>query len=53
MSKKSYELKRRLGRAGKKSRKLPVLAQVRTHRRVQQNKFARSWRRTKMRIKVE
>ena len=52
MSKKSYEKKRMLAHAGKRSRRTPLLARVRTHRRIQFNKFGRSWRRQKLDIKV-
>ncbi len=50
MTKKSNLKKRRLGKALKKSRKMPLLAVVRTHRRLQSNLFARNWRRTKLNI---
>lgn len=52
MSKKTRLKKQRLGRMLKRSRRLPLLAGVRTHRRLQQNLFRRDWRRTKMRLKV-
>ena len=51
MGKKSLTKKMRLGKARKKNRRMPILAVVRTHRRVQQNKFQRDWRRRKLRIK--
>jgi ribosomal protein L39E len=50
---KSAEKKRMLGSAMKKSRKLPVLAQIRTHRRIQYNKFGRNWRKRKLDLKVD
>ncbi|MCL4389544.1 MAG: 50S ribosomal protein L39e [Candidatus Marsarchaeota archaeon] len=51
MSKKSALKKRRLGSALKKSRRIPVLAVLRTHRRIQANQFAsRNWRRSKLNI---
>ncbi len=50
MSKKSNLKKQRLGKALKKSRRIPLLAIVRTHRKIQSNNFARNWRRTKLRI---
>lgn len=50
MSKKSRILKMRLGKEGKKSRRMPLLAIVRTHRRIQSNLHARNWRRTKLRL---
>ncbi|MEM3883567.1 50S ribosomal protein L39e [Candidatus Micrarchaeum sp.] len=51
MSKKSKIKKERLGKQIKRSRRIPVLAMVRTHRRIQQNLFARNWRRTKLNLK--
>ena len=53
MSKKSPYKKKRLGKMFKRSRRMPLLATLRTHRRMQQNKFARSWRTTKLKIKDE
>ncbi len=53
MSKKSSEKKRMLGNRIKRSRRLPVLASLRTHRRVQSNKFARNWRSQKLDLKVD
>lgn len=50
MSKKSSIKKQRLGKALKKSRRIPLLAIVRTHRRIQTNAFARDWRRQKLGI---
>ncbi|MCL4379332.1 MAG: 50S ribosomal protein L39e [Candidatus Marsarchaeota archaeon] len=50
MSKKSNVKKQRLGKALKKSRRIPLLTVVRTHRRIQSNMFARNWRRTKLGI---
>ncbi len=52
MSKKSTEKKLRLGKELKRNRRVPVLAILRTHRKVQYNKFQRDWRRRKLRIKV-
>ncbi|MCL5675203.1 MAG: 50S ribosomal protein L39e [Candidatus Marsarchaeota archaeon] len=52
MSKKSMEKKLRLGKELKRNRRVPVLAILRTHRKVQYNKFQRDWRRRKLRIKV-
>ena len=43
--------KMRLGKMRKRNRSIPVLAMVRTHRRVQYNKHQRDWRRRKLRIK--
>ncbi len=53
MGKKSAYKKRRLGKMLKRNRRIPVLAMVRTHRRLQYNKKQRNWRRNKMRIKDE
>ena len=50
---KSSEKKKMLGRAMKKSRRLPVLAQIRSHRRITYNKFSRNWRRRKLDLKVD
>ncbi len=46
------EKKLRLGKELKRNRRVPVLAILRTHRKVQYNKFQRDWRRRKLRIKV-
>ncbi len=46
-------MKMRLGKKLKRNRRMPVLAVVRTHRRIQQNKFQRDWRRKKLRIPNE
>ncbi len=51
MSKKTLYIKMRLAKKHKQNRRMPVLAVVKTHRRVQYNKFQRDWRRRKMRIK--
>lgn len=53
MSKKTLKMKMRLGKKLKRNRRMPVLAVVRTHRRVQMNKFQRDWRRKKLRIKKD
>ena len=53
MTKKTNMVKRRLGKALKKSRRIPLLAIVRTHRRIQANNNARNWRRTKLKIDKE
>jgi ribosomal protein L39E len=50
MSKKTRSKKMKLGKKLKQSRRLPILTALRTHRRVQQNRFKRDWRRRKMRI---
>ena len=51
MSKKSELKKKRLGKMLKRSRRIPVLAMLRTHRRIQQNIFQRNWRRTKLKLR--
>jgi len=51
MSKKSVEKKLRLGKKLKENRRIPVLAMLRTHRRIEYNKFQRDWRRRKLRIR--
>ena len=53
MSKKSTYKKRRLGKKLKQSRRMPLLARLRTHRRMETNTYSRDWRRNKMRIKDE
>ena len=50
MTKKTRTKKMRLGKELKKSRRIPLLAIVRTHRRIQSNNFARNWRRTKLKL---
>ncbi|MGI0100206.1 MAG: 50S ribosomal protein L39e [Candidatus Micrarchaeaceae archaeon] len=51
MSKKSAYKKKRLGKKLKQVRRLPLLATLRTHRRVQHNRMNRNWRSNKLRIK--
>ncbi len=53
MSKKTLRMKMRLGKKLKQNRRMPVVAVVKTHRKVQMNKFQRDWRRRKLRIKNE
>ncbi len=50
MSKKSNAKKRMLVKAKKKSRRIPVLVVVRTHKKISSNKLGRSWRSRKLRI---
>jgi len=50
MSKKSPLKKARLGKKLKQARRMPLLATLRTHRRLQQNMFNRNWRTKKLRI---
>ncbi|MGI0141429.1 MAG: 50S ribosomal protein L39e [Candidatus Micrarchaeales archaeon] len=51
MSKKTASQKRSLGKMLKRNRRIPVLAILRTHRKVQHNNFQRDWRHRKLRIK--
>ena len=50
MTKKSAYKKRRLGKKLKQARRMPLLATLRTHRKLTQNMFARNWRSRKLRI---
>jgi ribosomal protein L39E len=50
MGKKSQDKKRRLGKKLKQARRMPHLAVLRTHRRMQSNRFARNWRRQKIKL---
>lgn len=50
MSKKSPYKKKRLGKKLKQSRRMPLLATLRTHRRLTQNMFSRNWRSRKLNI---
>lgn len=50
MSKKSFAKKMMLGKRLKRNRRMPVLAMVRTHRRLQSNKFQRDWRHRKLKL---
>jgi ribosomal protein L39E len=52
MGKKSQKKKMMLANRLKRNRRMPILAVVRTHRRVQQNRFQRNWRARKLRIKA-
>ncbi|MCL5427886.1 MAG: 50S ribosomal protein L39e [Candidatus Marsarchaeota archaeon] len=51
MGKKSQNRKARLGKKLKQNRRIPVLATLRTHRRVQYNRMQRNWRNRKLRLK--
>ncbi|MEM3791445.1 MAG: hypothetical protein QXL16_01815 [Candidatus Micrarchaeaceae archaeon] len=51
MSKKSLKKKLMLGKQLKRNRRLPLLATLRTHRRLQYNYFQRDWKHRKLRIK--
>ncbi len=50
MSKKSAYKKQRLGKKLKQARRMPLLATLRTHRKMQQNRFNRNWRFQKLKI---
>ncbi|MGC8662700.1 MAG: 50S ribosomal protein L39e [Candidatus Micrarchaeia archaeon] len=51
MSKKTLEKKLKLGKKLKENRRIPVLAMLRTHKRIEYNKFQRDWKHRKLRIK--
>ncbi|MCL5008293.1 MAG: 50S ribosomal protein L39e [Candidatus Marsarchaeota archaeon] len=51
MGKKSQLKKARLGKKLKQNRRVPVLATLRTHRRVQYNRMQRDWRKRKLKFK--
>lgn len=51
MSKKTRAKKSSLGNRLKRNRRVPVLAILRTHRKLQHNLFQRDWRHRKLRIK--
>ncbi|MGC8652015.1 MAG: 50S ribosomal protein L39e [Candidatus Micrarchaeia archaeon] len=53
MSKNSRLKKTMLGKKLKQSRRIPLLAVLRTHRKIEYNRFQRDWRRSKMRLKVD
>jgi len=53
MSKKSRVRKMMLGKRLKRSRRLPLLASLRTHRKLQSNMFSRNWRRSKLKLNVD
>ncbi|MDE1874369.1 MAG: 50S ribosomal protein L39e [Candidatus Micrarchaeota archaeon] len=50
MGKKSFKKKMMLGKRLKRNRRMPVLAMVRTHRKLQSNKFQRDWRHRKLKL---
>ncbi len=50
MSKKSQYKKARLGKKMKQARRMPLLATLRTHRKIGMNMFSRNWRSRKLRI---
>ncbi len=50
MTRKTFKKKMMLGKKLKRNRRMPVLAMMRTHRRLQSNKFARDWRHRKLKL---
>ncbi len=53
MAKKSQAKKMRFAAQGRRARvRVPLLATLRTHRRVQTSKHGRNWRGVKLRLKV-
>lgn len=52
MGKKTLKKKMMLGKRMKQNRRIPVLVMLRTHRRIQSNKFQRDWRHRKLKIKA-
>ncbi len=50
MGKKSFKKKMMLGKKLKQNRRMPLLAMMRTHRRLQSNKFQRDWRHRKLKF---
>ncbi len=52
MSKKTMLKKLRLGKMLKQARRLPALVMMKTHMRIQYNKFSRDWKHRKMRIEA-
>ncbi len=53
MGKKGETKKKRLAKAGKQNRRMPVFVTVRTKRKVVWNNRRREWRTSKLRIKEE
>ena len=53
MSKKSRNFRVMLGNRIKRARRLPLLASLRTHRRLQSNLFGRDWRKSKLKLNVD
>jgi len=52
MSKKNATKKKMLGKQIKRARRIPMLAIMRTHRRISSNRFQRNWRTAKLRKRV-
>ncbi len=53
MGRKSLSKKKRLGKAIRKNRRIPMFVVIRTKRKVSQNRNRRDWRTDKLRIKDE
>ena len=53
MGKKTLNKKLRLGSKLKQNRRMPLLAQLRTHRKLSYNIFTRDWRHRKLKIRDE
>jgi large subunit ribosomal protein L39e len=53
MGRKSITKKRRLGKAGRKNRRIPAFVIIRTKRKVSQNRYRRQWRTDKLRVSEE
>ncbi|MCL4381100.1 MAG: 50S ribosomal protein L39e [Candidatus Marsarchaeota archaeon] len=51
MSKKTSLKKKRLGKKLKQNRRIPLVATLRTHRKLQSNAFSRNWRSKKLKLK--
>ena len=51
MGKKTAKKKMTLGKKLKQNRRVPMLAMMRTHRRIGSNKFQRDWRHRKLKLK--
>ncbi|MDE1832931.1 MAG: 50S ribosomal protein L39e [Candidatus Micrarchaeota archaeon] len=50
MGKKTQDKKRRLGKKFKQARRMPLLVTLRTHRKLQFNRFSRNWRKQKIKL---
>ncbi len=53
MGKKTVKKKMMLGNRLKQSRRIPLLAIVRTHRKIEHNMFKRDWRHRKLKLKLD
>lgn len=51
MTKKTFEKKKRLGKATRQNKRLPVFVAVRTKRKVTQNSKRRTWRTQKLKAR--